>query len=78
MKIFFFCFVYFINLILVLKPSTIHCPDNRLILTVQLNDIDPNHIFLGDENCKSNWSNKTHAQFLTQIENCSLVLKKKY
>ena len=61
------------DLILVVTPSTIHCPDNHLYLIVKLNDIDPNNVLLGDSNCTPNWSNETHAQFITDIDNCSLV-----
>jgi hypothetical protein len=44
------------------------------MLTVELNNIDRNNVLLGDNNCKPNWSNETHAQFITHIDNCSLVL----
>jgi len=67
-------FYFLIDFILDVKPSTIHCPDNQLMLTVELNNIDRNNVLLGDNNCKPNWSNETHAQFITHIDNCSLVL----
>ncbi|CAF1315485.1 unnamed protein product [Rotaria sordida] len=58
----------------VLKLSTIHCPNDQLFVTIQLNGIDPNNVLLGDRNCKTNWSNETHAQFITHINDCSLIL----
>lgn len=72
-KAFFFC----IHFILVVKPILISCPDNQLFLTVKLNNINPNDILLGENNCKPNWSNETHVQFMTNIDNCSLVLHRK-
>ena len=59
--------------VLVIKPSLIHCPTDQLFLTIQLNGIDPNDVLLGDRSCKTNWSNATHAQFISHINNCSLV-----
>lgn len=58
----------------ILKASSIECPDENLYLTIELNEIDPTDVFLGDENCKSTWSNRTHMQFISHIDNCSLVL----
>ncbi|CAF1567296.1 unnamed protein product [Rotaria magnacalcarata] len=57
-----------------IKPSVIHCPNDQLFLTIQLNGIDPNDVLLGDRSCKTNWSNATHAQFISHINNCSLTL----
>ncbi|CAF5183751.1 unnamed protein product, partial [Rotaria magnacalcarata] len=59
-----------------IKPSVIHCPNDQLFLTIQLNGIDPNDVLLGDRSCKTNWSNATHAQFISHINNCSLVLNR--
>jgi hypothetical protein len=67
--------ISFRNFILAVRPSTIDCPDDRLFLTVTLDDIHPDDISLGDEDCKPTWSNETHAQFITHIDNCSLVKK---
>jgi hypothetical protein len=69
-----FCFFFILILfILAVKPSEVHCPDEELFLTVKLNGIDSNNVLLGDSNCKPNWSNETHVQFITHINNCSLV-----
>ncbi|CAF1353456.1 unnamed protein product [Rotaria sp. Silwood1] len=57
-----------------IKINTIHCPSDQLSVIIQLNGIDPNNVLLGDRNCKACWSNETHAQFITHINNCSLIL----
>ena len=68
--------MFFISENLILADSTEYnrlYQMTQLFLTVILDDIDPNDISLGDENCKPTWSNETHAQFITHIDNCSLV-----
>lgn len=57
----------------VLHPSQLHCSEKELHLIVILNDINSDDVSLGDAHCKAHWSNRTHAQFLTDIDNCSLV-----
>jgi hypothetical protein len=69
-KLFVFIFE---NLILAIRPSRIDCTDTQLFLTVILDDIDPDDISLGDDNCKPIWANDTHAHFISHIDNCSLV-----
>ena len=50
------------------------CPGDHLHVLVTLNGIDQNYVLLGDANCTPVWSNETHAQFSTHVDNCSLVL----
>jgi hypothetical protein len=59
------------------RPSAIHCPGDQLFVTVKLNGIESNKILLGDSGCIPSWSNETHVQFNTHIDNCSLVLNRK-
>lgn len=54
-------------------PESIECPNGQLSVTVKLNGIDPQHVSLGDSGCAPIWSNHTHAQFITKIDQCSLV-----
>ncbi|UJR14183.1 hypothetical protein I4U23_001178 [Adineta vaga] len=56
------------------KPTIVHCPDDQLFLTVRLNGIPWNNVQLGDINCKPSWFNESHVQFITNIDNCSLIL----
>ncbi|CAF0737939.1 unnamed protein product [Adineta ricciae] len=56
------------------RPSTIHCPSDQLFLTVRLNGVLAANVQLGDANCKASWSNETHVQFTTNIDNCSLII----
>ncbi|CAF1300057.1 unnamed protein product [Adineta steineri] len=57
-----------------IRPSEIYCPGDQLFLTVRLNGFNSNNILLGDKNCKPTWSNETYVQFITHIDNCSLML----
>ena len=72
-NVFFTFFLFVIDIILVIRPSVIYCLNNRLYLTIELNGIDPKDILLGDQSCTTNWFNETHAHFVTNIDNCSLV-----
>ncbi|UJR32970.1 hypothetical protein I4U23_020433 [Adineta vaga] len=56
------------------RLQKINCPGDHLNILVSLNGIDPNYVLLGDSNCKPKWSNETHAQFITHVDNCSLIL----
>ena len=58
---------------LAVRPQITTCPGDQLHLLISLNGIDPNYVLLGDDNCKPTWSNETHAQFATHVDNCSLV-----
>jgi hypothetical protein len=61
-------------LISAVRIETTNCPGDQLNLLITLNGIDRNYVQLGDSNCKPIWSNETHAQFVTHVDNCSLVL----
>ncbi|CAF0984431.1 unnamed protein product [Rotaria sordida] len=56
------------------RLQTTTCPGDELHILVTLNGIDRNYILLGDSSCKPIWSNETHAQFVTHVDNCSLIL----
>ncbi|CAF1236303.1 unnamed protein product [Didymodactylos carnosus] len=51
---------------------SISCPGDHLDITVVLNGIDPNYVYLGGV-CKPSWSNQSHALFSTNVDRCSLV-----
>lgn len=59
---------------LAVRLETTTCPGDQLNILVTLNGIDRNYVLLGDSHCKPVWSNETHAQFITHVDNCSLVL----
>ena len=61
-------------LLVAVRPQTTSCPGDQLHLLVSLNGIDPNYVVLGDSGCRPIWSNETFAQFMTHVDNCSLVL----
>jgi len=61
-------------LISAVRIETTNCPGDQLNLLITLNGIDRNYVHLGDGNCKPIWSNETHAEFVTHVDNCSLVL----
>jgi hypothetical protein len=68
-------FPLFISFLIAVRLQTITCPGDQLHVLVTLNGIDPNYILLGDSSCQPLWSNETHAQFVTHVDNCSLVWK---
>ncbi len=77
-KVYFCCFFLLIfYLFLAVRLQTTTCPGDQLHLLVTLNGIDPNYVLLGDSNCQPLWSNETHAQFVTHVDNCSLVINEK-
>jgi hypothetical protein len=61
------------SFLLAVRIQTTTCPGYQLQVLVTLNGIDPNYVLLGDSSCKPQWSNETHAQFVTHIDNCSMV-----
>ncbi|CAF1432167.1 unnamed protein product [Rotaria magnacalcarata] len=56
------------------RLQTTSCPGDQLNIFVALNGIDRNYVLLGDSSCKPVWSNETHAEFITHVDNCSLIL----
>ena len=61
------------SLLVAVRLQSIICPGEQLDVFVTLNGIDRNYVLLGDSSCKPFWSNETHAQFVTHVDNCSLV-----
>jgi hypothetical protein len=67
----FYFFLY--EYLLAVRIQTTTCPGYQVQVLVTLNGIDPNYVLLGDSSCKPQWSNETHAQFVTHVDNCSMV-----
>ena len=64
--------IYYLFIAVRLQTTT--CPGDQLQILVTLNGIDRNYILLGDGGCKPAWSNETHAEFISHVDNCSLVI----
>lgn len=62
------------HLFVAVRLQTTTCPGDQLQILVTLNGIDKNYILLGDSGCKPVWSNETHAEFTSHVDNCSLVI----
>lgn len=65
--------VYVCFFILAVRLHSATCPAEQVRIIVTLNGIDQNYVLLGDSRCKPLWSNETHAEFVTHVDNCSLV-----